>query len=380
MTAAAVGHLVRAGLLVYLGGEVEFPDVHPDQVAALGRRRDLPELLDRYVPLGPDQAAVRLGVRRTDWDQVVRLGWIAPVGSVDVDYKRQGGVTTVPLYSAQDVALLPLVRPSVDWRTLRAIAPGRRSPLAALEPTAAGEDRVLLAEVGRIAGVGRAAVVNWCRRHDDFPQPTAGTDVHPEFDRSAVVAWLLAHGKIALPTGVPAARLLLAAGTGGVYPFRLDDPWLDLAEDAEGEDRLTTWSTDTDADTLAELTADEYGASVRRLTAPGTAPLAVTGEVRLTDRFRAGSGGLRVTLAWPARLRGTASTSPAGGVLRHGVPYAALGPECVCQRHDCSGLTPATWCAEHGRAAEPAMEWHVGGGIRCTDLARSSLTAPLAAH
>ncbi|MET8756105.1 hypothetical protein ABZW32_39340, partial [Streptomyces sp. NPDC004667] len=49
VTAAAVGHLVRAGLLVYLGGDVEFPDVHSDQVAALGRRRDLPALLDRHV-------------------------------------------------------------------------------------------------------------------------------------------------------------------------------------------------------------------------------------------------------------------------------------------------------------------------------------------
>ncbi|MFE9637173.1 hypothetical protein [Streptomyces sp. NPDC006463] len=57
VTASAVGRLVKAGLLVYLGGDVEFPDVHPDQVAALGRRRDLPVLLDRYVPLGPDQAA-----------------------------------------------------------------------------------------------------------------------------------------------------------------------------------------------------------------------------------------------------------------------------------------------------------------------------------
>ncbi|MFD8147095.1 hypothetical protein [Streptomyces sp. NPDC059708] len=34
VTASAVGHQVRAGLLVYLGGEVAFPDVHPDRVAA----------------------------------------------------------------------------------------------------------------------------------------------------------------------------------------------------------------------------------------------------------------------------------------------------------------------------------------------------------
>ncbi|MFK0258300.1 hypothetical protein [Streptomyces sp. NPDC090445] len=36
------------------------------------------------------------------------------VGSVEVDHKRQGGVTTVPLYSAEDVALQPVVRPLVD--------------------------------------------------------------------------------------------------------------------------------------------------------------------------------------------------------------------------------------------------------------------------
>ncbi|MGW0392890.1 hypothetical protein ACWDYJ_18720 [Streptomyces sp. NPDC003042] len=41
VTASAVGRLVRAGLLVYLGGDVESPDARPDQVAAVGRRRDL---------------------------------------------------------------------------------------------------------------------------------------------------------------------------------------------------------------------------------------------------------------------------------------------------------------------------------------------------
>ncbi|MEU6865860.1 hypothetical protein ABZ924_21835 [Streptomyces sp. NPDC046876] len=200
-TASAVGHLVKAGLLVYLGGETQFPDVHPDQVAALARRRDLPALLDRHVPLGPDQAAVRLGVRRTDFEQVVRLGWLSPVGSVDVDYKHHGGVTTIPLYDAQDVVLLEVVRPCVDWRAVRTARAGRRSPLAALDPVAPGGDRVFLAGVARMARVGRAAVVNWRRRHPDFPAPVAGTDVHPQFDPRAMVAWLLAHDKIEVPTG-----------------------------------------------------------------------------------------------------------------------------------------------------------------------------------
>ncbi|MFD3536243.1 hypothetical protein [Streptomyces sp. NPDC058664] len=91
MTATAIGHLVRAGLLAYLGGDPATPGVHPDQAATLARRRDLPALLDRHVPLGPDQAARRLGVRRAEWDQVVRLGWIAPVSTVTIDYKRARG-------------------------------------------------------------------------------------------------------------------------------------------------------------------------------------------------------------------------------------------------------------------------------------------------
>ncbi|MFJ7067925.1 hypothetical protein [Streptomyces sp. NPDC101115] len=156
VTASAVGHLVRAGLLTYLGGDIAYPDVHPDQVAALARRRDLPALLDRHVPLGPDQAAQRLGVRRADFDQVVRLGWIAPVGTVDIDYKHRGGVTTVLLYAAEDIALLAVTRPAVDWHAVRTVSPGRRSPLSTLAPVVPGEDLVLLVEVARIAGVGRA--------------------------------------------------------------------------------------------------------------------------------------------------------------------------------------------------------------------------------
>ncbi|WP_405812961.1 MULTISPECIES: hypothetical protein [unclassified Streptomyces] len=182
-------------------------------------------------------------------------------------------------------------------------------------------DRVLLAGVARIARVGRAAVVNWRRRHPDFPDLVAGTDVHPQFDHRAAVAWLLAHDKIEVPVGPTIAALVLAGAGGATHRFRLDDPQLALA-DAADEDSLSGWSTDEDADTLAALASGEFGASLRRLTAPGTGPLAVPGEVRVIERFRSGSGGLRLTLAWPAGLRGTAASGPAGGVVRHGVAYA----------------------------------------------------------
>ncbi|MCY0945686.1 helix-turn-helix transcriptional regulator [Streptomyces antarcticus] len=377
VTATAVGHLVKAGLLVRLGGDTERPDVHPDQVDVLARRRDLPTLLDHHVPLGPDQAAARLGTRRADFDQVVRLGWVTPVGSVTIDYKSHGGWTTVPLYSAVDIALLPVLRPDADWEALHTVAAGRRSPLAGLDPVAEGQDLVLLAEVARIVGVGRAAVVNWRRRHSDFPDPVRGTDTHPRFERTAVAAWLLAHDKIAIPWEVPPAALVLRGADGGATRFRLDGPLLVLSDDAEGEDRLSGWSTDADADALAELAAGGFGASVRRLTVLGTNPVAVPGEVRVIDRFRPGAGGLRVTLAWPAGLRGAAADGSAGGVVRHGLAYAGPEETCACTRHACGGVVPVYWCQEHGGSAEPVMEWHPGGGIRCTHLAgrRSSKAA-----
>ncbi|MGW6843843.1 hypothetical protein [Streptomyces sp. NPDC054958] len=374
VTASGIGHLVKAGLLVYLGGEPRFPVVHPDQVAAFCRRRDLPAVLDRHVPLGPEQAAVRLGVRRSDFEQVVRLGWLAPVATVDVDYKRHGGVTTIPLYDAQEIALLEVVHPCVDWRAVRTVAAGRRSPLAALEVSPRWE-RVLLAEVARIAGVGRAAVVNWRRRHPDFPDPVAGTDTHPQFDRRAVVAWLLTHDKIEVPVGPTLATLVLAGAGGASHRFHLDDPWLTLTDDAAGEDTLSGWSTDEDADVIASLTVGEFGTSLRRLTAPGTGPLAVPGELRVIDRFRSGSGGLRLTLAWPAGLRGTAASGSAGGVVRHGVAYAGPGEACGCARHGCGGVVPVSWCPQHGTAVEPVMEWHPGGGIRCTALSTARSAA-----
>ncbi|MEU0585538.1 N-6 DNA methylase [Streptomyces sp. NPDC006132] len=50
------------------------------------------------------------------------------------------------------------------------------------------------AEISRIAGVTRATVSNWRRRHDDFPAPSAGTETSPLYDLPAVQAWLRARG------------------------------------------------------------------------------------------------------------------------------------------------------------------------------------------
>jgi len=62
-------------------------------------------------------------------------------------------------------------------------------PENATEVTAAG--------IARLAGVGRAAVSNWRRRHADFPQPVGGTETSPSFALPEVERWLRAQGKLA---------------------------------------------------------------------------------------------------------------------------------------------------------------------------------------
>ncbi|TKK85373.1 restriction endonuclease subunit M [Herbidospora galbida] len=55
---------------------------------------------------------------------------------------------------------------------------------------------VTLAEIARIAGVGRAAVSNWRRRYSTFPDPVGGSDASPQFDLDTVERWLRENQKL----------------------------------------------------------------------------------------------------------------------------------------------------------------------------------------
>ncbi|MDT0329191.1 N-6 DNA methylase [Nocardiopsis lambiniae] len=61
--------------------------------------------------------------------------------------------------------------------------------------TTADEQQVTAADIARLAGVTRAAVSNWRRRHDDFPSPVGGTPSSPLFSLSGVRAWLETQNK-----------------------------------------------------------------------------------------------------------------------------------------------------------------------------------------
>ncbi|MET9495038.1 N-6 DNA methylase [Streptomyces sp. NPDC006552] len=103
----------------------------------------------------------------------------------------------------------------------------------ATEVTAAG--------IARLAGVGRAAVSNWRRRHADFPKPVGGTDTSPSFALTEVEEWLRAQGKLAeVPlrervwqqlAGHPAGPVtaLLHAGSALLLVHDRPTEWLALA-------------------------------------------------------------------------------------------------------------------------------------------------------
>ncbi|MDQ0984927.1 N-6 DNA methylase [Streptomyces sp. V2I9] len=105
-------------------------------------------------------------------------------------------------------------------------------PENATEVTAAG--------IARLAGVGRAAVSNWRRRHADFPQPVGGTGTSPSFALSEVEQWLRDQGKLAeVPlrervwqevAGHPAGAVRALIHTGCALLLVRDRPttWLEL--------------------------------------------------------------------------------------------------------------------------------------------------------
>ncbi|TDC97084.1 hypothetical protein E1285_04820 [Actinomadura sp. 7K507] len=58
-----------------------------------------------------------------------------------------------------------------------------------------GDPGVTAGDIARLAGVGRATVSNWRRRHGDFPRPVGGTATSPLFSLSDIEGWLHRNGK-----------------------------------------------------------------------------------------------------------------------------------------------------------------------------------------
>ncbi|WP_285706679.1 N-6 DNA methylase [Microtetraspora sp. NBRC 16547] len=98
-------------------------------------------------------------------------------------------------------------------------------------------------DIARLADVGRAAVSNWRRRYEDFPQPVGGTASSPLFSLPEIEEWLRRNGKSfevslgdrvwqGLRAAVDDLRLGELAGFAGaflLYVRRDPDGWRRLA-------------------------------------------------------------------------------------------------------------------------------------------------------
>ena len=77
-------------------------------------------------------------------------------------------------------------------------------------------------DIARLGRVGRAAVSNWRRRHDDFPAPVSGTASNPRFALSEVEDWLRRNGKrYRLSAADRAWQRLISDGADFLLPERL---------------------------------------------------------------------------------------------------------------------------------------------------------------
>ncbi|UQI43330.1 N-6 DNA methylase [Streptomyces sp. HU2014] len=144
---------------------------------------------------------------------------------------------------------------------------------SAAEVTAAG--------IARLAGVGRAAVSNWRRRHPDFPQPIGGTETSPTFALGDVETWLRHQGKLAeVPlrervwqqlSGDPAGAVAALRTAGAVLLLVHDRPttWLELAA-------LTDLKLAEELPTALEAVLAARLGERHPVTVPGPAELAVS--------------------------------------------------------------------------------------------------------
>lgn len=123
------------------------------------------------------------------------------------------------------------------------------------------EQQITAADIARLAGVTRAAVSNWRRRHDGFPAPSGGTSSSPLFPLAEIRAWLDSQNKGAAES----SEVRLWHTLRGDYPSGMLGGLADVAEflNGQGTGGLSETATDLVSALSEESSPDEV---VRGLT------------------------------------------------------------------------------------------------------------------
>ena len=120
-------------------------------IALLSGDEEFVEQVRRERLLGPNESAVHLEMRRTDFDYIVAAGWVEPILYVIREVGRRSTVE-VPLYAVGDLEDVLAEVPSVDWEAVRAAKPREPSPLrehTRLPATRAAAIRAFCGDLGR---------------------------------------------------------------------------------------------------------------------------------------------------------------------------------------------------------------------------------------
>ncbi|QHY97005.1 putative type I restriction enzymeP M protein [Streptomyces sp. S4.7] len=96
-----------------------------------------------------------------------------------------------------------------------------RQPSSTQHSQPSSSPQVTAAEISRIAGVTRATVSNWRRRHENFPVPVGGTESSPLYDLRTVQDWLENRGHTSTASPAEELRTVLRLHGGSGLAVRL---------------------------------------------------------------------------------------------------------------------------------------------------------------
>ncbi|OEJ36508.1 hypothetical protein [Streptomyces agglomeratus] len=161
---------------------------------------------------------------------------------------------------------------------------------------------VNLSQIARMAGVGRAAVVNWRRRHGGL-DATGGTDESPLFPRAAAEKWLRDLDKIPEP-GPDGVRLPATVTFTGGPTITVYGAELHRTERLNGDADEEVFSGHIEPDRPVGI---PWPTACARIEQPGSVPYEVTdAHVDISSR-----GGRMefLKLIWPAAQRRAVPTT-----------------------------------------------------------------------